>query len=35
MWFKHLIAAIMKDGEPIEKNVVHMSMPPMLEARFY
>jgi hypothetical protein len=35
MWFKHLITTIMKDEEPIEKNVVHMSMPPMFEARSY
>jgi hypothetical protein len=35
MWFKHLVATIIKDGELIEKNVVHMSMPPMLEPRSY
>jgi hypothetical protein len=33
MWFKHLVVAIFKDGEPIEKHLVHMSMPPMLEVR--
>jgi len=35
MWFKHLVVAIIKDGEPIEKNMMHMSMPPMFEARSY
>jgi hypothetical protein len=35
MWIKNLIVTIVKEGETIEKDVVHMSMPPTFKARSY
>jgi hypothetical protein len=32
MWIKNSVATIVK-GEQIDKDVVHLSMPPMLEAK--
>jgi len=34
-WIKNSIIIIVKEGDKIEKNVVHVSMPPTLEAKSY
>jgi hypothetical protein len=34
MWIRNLVATTVK-GEQIDKNVVHLSMPPMLKAKSY
>ncbi len=33
MWIKSSIAIIIKEGDIIEKDVVHLSMPPTFEAK--
>jgi len=35
MWIKNSIVTTIKEGGIIEKNVVHLSMPPTCEARSY
>jgi hypothetical protein len=35
MWIKSSIVIVVKEGEPIEKDVVHLSMPPTFEAKSY
>lgn len=34
-WIMIAITLVMKEREQIDKNTLHMSMPPTLEARFY
>jgi hypothetical protein len=35
MWIKVSIVVALNDGDTIDKNIVHMSMPPTLEATSY
>jgi hypothetical protein len=35
MWIRTFIATIIKEGDIIDKDIMHMSMPPTLEAKFY
>jgi hypothetical protein len=35
MWIRTLIFTTVKEGKTIEKDVVHMSMPPTFKARPY
>jgi len=34
-WIRNSITTIVKEGDKIEKDVVHVSMPPTLEAKNY
>jgi hypothetical protein len=35
IWIKSSIVVVVKEGEPIEKDVVHLSMPPTFKAKCY
>jgi hypothetical protein len=35
MWIRNVIAIVIKNGDKIDKNMLHMSMPPKLQARSY
>jgi DNA gyrase/topoisomerase IV subunit B len=35
MWIRTLIITTFKERETIEKDVVHMSMPPTFKAKYY
>ncbi len=34
-WIQSVISSTMKEGETMDKNIIHMSMPPTLEATAY
>jgi hypothetical protein len=33
MWIRNVIAIVIKNGDKVDKNILHMSMPPKLQAR--
>lgn len=35
MWIRNSIVTAIKEGDKLEKDVVHLSMPPTLEDRSY